>query len=414
MGTACSNVSSSYFSVLPPEINIHILSFLDAKELLEVALVNKEWNRLALDEALWRRLCDRRWKELREGRRLKFSKHKRQKMVPLKRSESWKDVFAHRTRVDKNWSTGNYSRVVTLRGHEGQVCCCQYDEEKIVSGSFDSSIKVWDIRNLDTEEEVSAVMTLKKKETNAAHTDRVLCLMFEDNTLVTGGRDETIKIWDLETGTCVNTLSGHSDNVWYLQFDHEKIISGSADKTIRHWDIRTGKCYKTLIGHDRGLSCLHFENEENLLMSGSADQTIRLWDLRTDQCRQILEGHEEAVYCLYYYNRKLISGGEDKTARIWDIDSGKCTSTISDETCKDKHTGAIYCMQFDDARLVTGSFDHTIKVWDMNTEECLCTLGKDLGDEDDFHTNTVRCIQFDDHKMVSASADRTIKLWDMR
>jgi WD40 repeat protein len=55
-------------------------------------------------------------------------------------------------------------------------------------------------------------------------------------------RDETVKIWDLNVGKCVNTLVGHTDNVWYLQFDDDKIISGSADKTMCFWDFRYAPC----------------------------------------------------------------------------------------------------------------------------------------------------------------------------
>jgi hypothetical protein len=54
---------------------------------------------------------------------------------------SWKDVFEYRKRLDDDWRTGAYSRVVTLVGHESQVCCCQYDDEKIISGSFDATVK---------------------------------------------------------------------------------------------------------------------------------------------------------------------------------------------------------------------------------------------------------------------------------
>lgn len=62
MGSACSTVNCSYFSVLPPELNLHILTFLNAKDLASVALVNREWHRLASDEALWKGLCDKRWR----------------------------------------------------------------------------------------------------------------------------------------------------------------------------------------------------------------------------------------------------------------------------------------------------------------------------------------------------------------
>jgi WD40 repeat protein len=423
MGSACSTVNCSYFSVLPPELNLHILTFLNAKDLASVALVNREWHRLASDEALWKGLCDKRWRARSAG----LEKESTSLNLASPRSaaddydecsedngrakkrykRSWKDVFEYRKRLDDDWRTGAYSRVVTLVGHESQVCCCQYDDEKIISGSFDATVKVWDIRNLEDKEEIKAVMALNKEETQHAHRDRVLCLMFKDDTLVTGGRDETVKIWDLNVGKCINTLVGHTDNVWYLQFDEDKIVSGSADKTICFWDFRSGKCFNTLVGHERGLSCLHFEND--LLMSGSADRTIKLWDLRTMRSKDTLTGHTDAVYCLYYHNNRLISGGEDRTARVWDLELGRCVAVVSDEDCADRHTGAVYCMQFDDRRLVTGSFDHTIKLWDMDTFECLHTFGSFTG-ETDFHASTVRQVQFDDFKMVSASADRTIKI----
>jgi len=382
-----------------------------------VSLVNRKWHRLASDETLWKRLCDKRWRHrgtihtgIREPSftlRGSNERHPQDERARKRCKRSWKDVFMSRTRVDDNWRVGDYSRILTLTGHDSQVCCCQYDDEKIVSGSFDATIKVWDIRNLEDKDEVRSVMVLNKDETQQAHTDRVLCLMFRGDRLVTGGRDETVKIWDLSVGKCVSTLSGHSDNVWYLQFDEDKIVSGSADKTICFWDSRSGKCYSTLMGHERGLSCLHFEDD--LLMSGSADRAIKLWDLRTMRCRDTLLGHTDAVYCLYYHDNRLISGGEDKTARVWDVDVGRCVAVISGENSKERHMGAIYCMQFDDRRLITGSFDRTIKLWDMENFECLHTFGSFTG-ETDFHSSTVRRVQFDDFKMVSASADKTIKI----
>lgn len=50
------------------------------------------------------------------------------------------------------------------------------------------SLAVWDIRNLEEKDEIKAVMALNKEDTQNAHRDRVLCLMFKDDILVTGGR----------------------------------------------------------------------------------------------------------------------------------------------------------------------------------------------------------------------------------
>ena len=190
MGSACSTVNCSYFSVLPPELNLHILTFLNAKDLASVALVNREWHRLASDEALWKGLCDKRWRA-RNAARLEressslslasphspaddydecsedngrvrppnpYLTHRMHsfrlcavlRLIQIgithlqakkRHKRSWKDVFEYRKRLDDDWRTGAYSRVVTLVGHESQVCCCQYDDEKIISGSFDATVK---------------------------------------------------------------------------------------------------------------------------------------------------------------------------------------------------------------------------------------------------------------------------------
>ena len=69
------------------------------------------------------------------------------------------------------------------------------------------------------------------------HTDTVRCLQVDGIILISGSYDNTLKIWDLKTGECTNTLRGHTDSVLCLQFDNEKIISGSADRTIRVREI---------------------------------------------------------------------------------------------------------------------------------------------------------------------------------
>jgi F-box/WD-40 domain protein 7 len=65
------------------------------------------------------------------------------------------------------------------------------------------------------------------------HTDIVRCLQISATLLISGSYDHTLKLWDLKAGTCTNTLRGHTDAVLCLQFDNEKIVSGSADRSIR-------------------------------------------------------------------------------------------------------------------------------------------------------------------------------------
>jgi WD40 repeat protein len=67
------------------------------------------------------------------------------------------------------------------------------------------------------------------------HTDAVSCLQFSGKKLVTGSMDHTIRVWDLTTQLCANTLHGHESWVWDLQFDPDKIVTASGDKAVKVW-----------------------------------------------------------------------------------------------------------------------------------------------------------------------------------
>jgi len=62
--------------------------------------------------------------------------------------------------------------------------------------------------------------------------------------LALGGRDSTVRLWDMRTKAEVACLSGHRDIVEsiLMQDDEPQIISGSHDKMIKLWDIRKGSC----------------------------------------------------------------------------------------------------------------------------------------------------------------------------
>ncbi|KAF9584842.1 hypothetical protein BGW38_004958 [Lunasporangiospora selenospora] len=94
--------------------------------------------------------------------------------------------------------------------------------------------------------------------------------------IVTGGLDNTLKIWDVETGECINTLFGHVEGVWSLAFDKLRIVSGSLDRTIKVWDTESGRCLYTLLGHDGPVTCVGLGDTR--IVSGSDDGVVFVWD----------------------------------------------------------------------------------------------------------------------------------------
>ena len=85
-------------------------------------------------------------------------------------------------------------------------------------------------------QDVSKFKCLKTLE---GHLGEVLSVSYSpDGTkIISGSRDKTIKIWDANTGECLKTLEGHSSYVWSVAYslDSKRIISGSADETIKIW-----------------------------------------------------------------------------------------------------------------------------------------------------------------------------------
>ena len=180
-----------------------------------------------------------------------------------------------------------------IKGHIGSVVSVAFspDGKRIVSGSLDNTIRVWDII---TGNQIGEPFT--------GHASDVLSVAFspDGKRIVSGSFDSTIRIWDVATGKQIGEpLTGHTGSVIFVAFspDGKRIVSGSCN-TIRIWDVATGKqISEPLRGHTDWIKSVAFSPDGKRIVSGSSDKTIRIWDFPSlqdliDITRQRFKGRE--------------------------------------------------------------------------------------------------------------------------
>ncbi|KYG02678.1 hypothetical protein BE21_54600 [Sorangium cellulosum] len=111
--------------------------------------------------------------------------------------------------------------------------------------------------------------------------------------IVSGSRDETLKVWDLATGKLLFTLEGHGDGVkaCAISPDGQHVVSGSRDETVKVWDLATGKLLSTLEGHAGWINACAFSPDGQRIVSASNDGTLKVWGLATGELLSTLEEH---------------------------------------------------------------------------------------------------------------------------
>ena len=288
----------------------------------------------------------------------------------------------------------------TLQAHSSRVhiVTATPDRQQIISGSWDNTLRIWD---LDTGQ---CLRVLEGHKQNI----HSLVISRDGRFAVSGSEDKTIKVWDLPAGRCLHTLQGHDSWVKSvaLTSDGLRVLSGSGDKTLRLWDMHSGACLQVLEGHTHYVEAVAVSPEGSLAVSGGFDHTLRVWDLRNGKCLRILQGHDNLMNAVLFTpdGRQLISAGSfDKTLRVWDLASGKCLHILQG------HTAAISSITLtsDGRKAISCSEDGSLRVWDLQSGQCLWTLTG--------HTGKVRsaAVTPDGRWAVSCSTDMTLRLWDL-
>ena len=249
------------------------------------------------------------------------------------------------------------------------------------------------------------------------HTDRVEAVAFspDGNTLASAGWGNAVQLWNAETGQFKISLD-HSKYVVSVAFapDGKTITDG-----YRLWDANTGQ-EKATLDHSRGVTSVAFSPNGTTIAGASSNGTVQLWDANTGQSQAILEAHGDGVYSVAFApdGKTLASGTRDSQdnfvevirppatlqgmIQLWDVATGQLKNTL------EGHEGSVSSVAFapDGKTLACGRNNDIIQLWDVDTGQLKNTL--------EGHMYVVESVAFspDGTTLASGSLDGTVQLWD--
>ncbi|XP_059179356.1 U3 small nucleolar RNA-associated protein 15 homolog [Physella acuta] len=177
----------------------------------------------------------------------------------------------------KLFNPGTRSLLRTFKGHHGPVRVTKFlqDQFRIISGSDDKSVRVWDI---PTEKEIHIYQE---------HQDYIRCGLTSSSTqdiFLTGSYDHTVKLWDARTQASVLSVNHGSPVESVLMFPNGGIFFSAGGNVVKIWDaLAGGKLMATLNNHHKTVTSLCFCSKYERFMSASLDKHVKVYDVASYQ-----------------------------------------------------------------------------------------------------------------------------------
>ena len=246
-------------------------------------------------------------------------------------------------------------------GHTSVVCSIGVADTWIVTGSWDSTARIWDIATGNC----IAVLA------NDKHSYAV-CVMIAPNAIVTGSQNGNLNFWSFD-GKFIRTVQAHSNIVRYLTLLPNGFLSCSNDQTVKFWSFE-GACLHTMTGHDGFVFCTGVLNSGDLL-SGGDDRCVKVW--RQGHCIDNI-AHNNSVWDIAVNEMNdVITAGADCFIRVFTKEESRLAppEEISeylrhcDESARQAQNpqgGMANLPKIEDLPTTRGSKEGDIKVFDNN------------------------------------------------
>ncbi|MBC8044482.1 MAG: hypothetical protein IAF08_13670 [Rhizobacter sp.] len=196
-----------------------------------------------------------------------------------------------------------------------------------------------------------------------------------------------------------------------LSPDSETLVLGGTDGVLRLYETATGNLIRTLALHSGNIRTVACSHDGRYIATGSSDRLVKILDARSLEVVNTIEGHGDTVFAVRFSanDQCFATAGKDARVRLWNMDGYKLKPLVKVTA----HTFSINAIAFLDCskELITVSQDKTIKLWDVASMTCLETIDRTYGGHA-FTVNSV-AISPDEKRVLTASDDKTVKLWQL-
>lgn len=246
--------------------------------------------------------------------------------------------------------------------HTNHISAMLVIGDRLLSGSYDFSIKLWDMSD-NYEESIATFLEHKGNIHCLAHVRGVI--------IASGSSDNSIKLWDIDSRKCVITLLGHINTVYgILMLNNKTLLSVGLDSTIRQWSVfDIPKSYelvkKRITDSNGGISCVLRLNNSTIVV-GNGSGNLNIWDLSVEngQLTHSFIEHTGYAYQIIKLSSNLIAScSYDRSICIWDIESKSLIKKLKG------HNSNVYgLIRLSKSQLMSVSFDQSIVVWGSESQ----------------------------------------------
>eukprot|EP01116_Phalansterium_solitarium_P006507 TRINITY_DN18830_c0_g1_i1.p1 TRINITY_DN18830_c0_g1~~TRINITY_DN18830_c0_g1_i1.p1 ORF type:complete len:933 (-),score=243.72 TRINITY_DN18830_c0_g1_i1:56-2854(-) len=326
-------------------------------------------------------------------------------------------LFNNRLEVCAEDAESSYDRSasIDLAGHRADIRdVALSSDDNVLASASNNLVKIWNVRSH------ACIRTME------AGYGLTIQFVPGNRHVILGTKEGTIQIFDLASGTCLESVQAHEGAVWSLHIKPDKsgLISGSADKEVKLWDFEliasddqdakakakrltivhtktlkmsddvlsvrfspdgkfiamalldstvkvffadSFKFFLSLYGHKLPVMSLDISSDATLLVTGSADKNLKIWGLDFGDCHKSIFGHDDTITQVRFVPKThyFFSCSKDKLIKMWDGDKFDHIQTL------EGHFGHVWGLAISSSGMtvVSGSQDRSLRVWKRSDEQ---------------------------------------------